>query len=230
MGRAQEQALNELHGFLDNEIDNQGYLPGTNSSNEPEELRNISSFINDIFRLSPLPMADTFNPMLQTHQLVYESDNGSGWSDDIYSPTSPLDILQHNEISDSSSENNPRHRQQPDIPRNTVLDLPVSASMFMGKRRRDAPCVKSQSLESFFRFGGDEFQARFKRQKKRMEDWDAKGGFNITCGVKGSQVRSKAITDMDMATAFGVVPEDSITTSKNSKRAAAVSPSQPISC
>ena len=63
-----------------------------------------------------------------------------------------------------------------------------------------------------------------------MEDWDAKGGFNITSGDKGSQVRSKAITDVDMATTFGVIPEGSIMLSKNGNRLVVASPSQHISC
>lgn len=88
--------------------------------------------------------------MLQVPQLVYGSDIGPGRSDEVYSPTSPLDILLHNEISDSSSEDHSTHHQQPAIPRYVELGVLVSASMFTGKRKRDALSAKSQSLDSFF--------------------------------------------------------------------------------
>lgn len=63
--------------------------------------------------------------------------------------------------------------------RNIRLDITESAALFTGKRRRDAPSSKSQSLDTYLRFGYDELQARIKRQKRRMELWDAKGGFTI---------------------------------------------------
>lgn len=101
--------------------------------------------------------------------------------------------------------------------------------MFIGKRRRDAPCVKSQSVDSFFRFGGDERQVKIKRQKRRMEEWDAKGGFNILRGPNSSKVRSKTITDVEMELAFGVVPDEALAGNKGNKRRAITSASQDIS-
>lgn len=101
--------------------------------------------------------------------------------------------------------------------------------MFIGKRRRDAPCVKSQSVDSFFRFGGDDRQVKIKRQKRRMEEWDAKGGFNIPRGPNSSKVRSKTITDVEMELAFGVVPDEALAGNKGNKRRAITSASQDIS-
>lgn len=52
--RAQEQAINTIQVALFNSHHNhQDYLPITESSPEPEELRNISNLINQRFRLSP---------------------------------------------------------------------------------------------------------------------------------------------------------------------------------
>lgn len=161
--------------------------------------------------------------------MIHESDTWSGRADDEYSPTSPLDTMLITEISNSSTDNLSKEHHQNESPMNIVLGLPVTASMFMGKRRRDAPKTQSQSLDSFFRYEGDEFQARFKRQKKRMEDWDAKGGFNILRDHNDMQVRSKAITDVEMATTFGVVPNDPLRPLQHGKRSAGASPTQHIS-
>lgn len=113
---------------------------------------------------------------MQEQQNINGEDIIEGRQEDRYSPTSPLDIQQLTDALDALSENNLEVRQQIANERSLVMDIPDSAPMFAGKRRRDAPCSKSQSLETFFRFEGDEFQARFKRRKKRMEEWDANGG------------------------------------------------------
>lgn len=221
VGRAHERAVNELYGSYEPENTTQEFIPLSESSNEPTELRNISNLINQRFRLSPPLFADTFNPMLlQNNQL--------GHSDEDYSPTSPLDINLSMDVSPPSTESITNHHQNVN-PRQVVLGIPVTASMFTGKRRRDAPSAQSQSFDSFFKFDGDEFQARFIRQKKKLEDWDAKGGFNVVGRHKNDRVRSKAITDIEMATAFGVELDGFIRHSKSGKRLAAASPNQHIS-
>lgn len=40
-----------------------------------------------------------------------------------------------------------------------------------------------------------------------MEDWDAKGGFHIHGDQKSKRMTGKTITDVGMATIFGVEPE-----------------------
>lgn len=78
---------------------------------------------------------------------------------------------------------------QQDVPeRSIVLVLHCSASMFIGKKRSNAPSIKSQSVSNYIRFEGDEFQAKLKRHKRKMEEWDAKGGFNIQCGQQNSRI------------------------------------------
>lgn len=100
--RAHEQALNDLHGYLDIGLhpQNQNH---SNSSNDPEELRNISHIINSRFRISPPPFADLFNPLLQDHRRFNGAINNDENLEDCYSLTSPLDILQLTDEMDSSS-------------------------------------------------------------------------------------------------------------------------------
>lgn len=167
--------------------------------------------------------------MLQNQHWTSSSDIGLSRSENNYSPTSPLATSPTSEITTPVPVLPSTYPHQSPLPRPVRLTNPITAPMFTGKRRRDNLNTQSQSLESFFQFGGDEFQARFKRQKKRLEDWDAKGGFNIVGSQTDDEVRSKAITDLDMATMFGVVPETSLFSPNPGKRVANASPSQHIS-
>ena len=227
--RAQEQALTALQGEVRIGPITPHMQDISDSSLEPDEFHHISLLINERFRISPPPIADVFNPLLQGHQTHQRENIRPYVSDEIYSPTSPLEILQVNEMS-SPLVNLPyenTHVTEP--PRALTTGNPVLASMFMGKRRRDDPSNQSQSLDSFFRFGNDEFEARMKRQKRRMEEWDAKGGFTIFTGEPEQQMRSKAITDVDMAMAFGVHQDTSLGGRQRGKRNAGASPQQQLS-
>ena len=226
--RAQEQALNEMHGILELGLDHQN-LSFSNSSNEPDELRNISHIINSRFRISPPPFADFFNPLLQETGRVNGETLHSDHQRECYSPTSPLDFIPLTDDRGSPSETNTQRSYHEGTMRTLSLELPDSVAMFTGKRRRDASYYKSQSLDSYLRLGDDDFQARSKRKKRRMEEWDAKGGFTIPRGPNDTPMRSKAITDEEMALTFGVTPDGNLLAHKGNKRMAGSSPQQRIS-
>lgn len=118
--------------------------------------------------------------MLQATHQEQEHNQGSDDYEEMYSPTSPLDLLHINNESGSLPDNlignSPPDAQEQQI----VLALPVITSMFMGKQRRDTPYSKSHSLNSYFRFGGDEFEARLKRQKRKNGRLGCKGGFSYS--------------------------------------------------
>lgn len=120
---------------------------------EPDELRNISRFINNRFRISPPLVAYYLSPILQGTPTNPVINNVNESTDELYSPTSPLDILQVSDDprpgEDTLFNNNQSEGSEPQL----VLALPVSASMFLGKKRRDASNSQSQSMQSFFRFG-----------------------------------------------------------------------------
>lgn len=76
--------------------------------------------------------------------------------------------------------------------------------MFSGKTLRDGILDRSRSADSVFIFAGDESQARCKKRKKRYEEWDAKGGFDIRISSSASSFQAKALTDVSMAMDMGV--------------------------
>ena len=71
--------------------------------------------------------------------------------------------------------------------REIILGLPAQSRDFGGKRCRELVMDRSKSLESFFfLFAGTYEIIKKKRRKKKYEEWDAKGGFNmcIPAGLK----------------------------------------------
>lgn len=82
--------------------------------------------------------------------------------------------------------------------------------------RRGGPLDRSRSADSVFVFAGDAAQIRSKKRKKRYEEWDAKGGFNIRTGSSASSVQAKALTDVSMAMDIGV--EVSVLNGVNDKK------------
>lgn len=86
--------------------------------------------------------------------------------DDLYSPTTPLQI----NFSSSESEEAEDIRVI-DAPQNhqIVLGLPCNSSVFTGKRRRDGVLHRSRSAESFFMFAGTALQVRQKKGKRDMK-------------------------------------------------------------
>lgn len=88
--------------------------------------------------------------------------------------------------------------------REIVLGLPCQAMDFEGKRRHEAIIDRCHSMESFFIFAGNQKSIRRKRRKKRYEEWDAKGGFNMQISTGKHRVISNALTDMSMASDMGV--------------------------
>lgn len=94
----------------------------------------------------------------------------------MYSTTSPLQLQDINSDYDTDQEmivtNDPNQHQ-------IILGLQCNSAMFSGKKRREAPLVRSQSMGSYFLFTSDEEQVRVERRKKRYEERDSKGGFNI---------------------------------------------------
>lgn len=225
--RAHAQATNGFHQSQEVGFNAQQHTLD-DSSHEPDELRNISRIINNRFRISPPPVADYFNPILQGTHLTQDIPNEREADDALYSPTLPLDILHiSNETrptTDTMYDNVQSDGSGPKI----VLALPVSATMFLGKKRRDASNSKSQSLHSYFCFGGDVFQAKLKRQKRKMEECDAKGGFIIPGAPYSKRMPGKTITDVEMAMVFGFERDRQITRHLKGKRLACASPEQPI--
>ena len=69
-------------------------------------------------------------------------------------------------------------------------------------------------------------QARITKKKRRLEEWDAKGGF--TLWRKGSSLFSaKAITDLSMAKLVGVEVDDGVMSKLHKKRSVTTGPPSP---
>lgn len=183
---------------------------------EPPELQRISALINSRFRISPPLFADPFNPALSSHH-DGEVHQGPGLHIETgqYSSTSPLDW---EEMSSSTARNTPVQ------PSSAGLVQTTPSSAFQGKSRRDPVIGRAQSLASLFLSGTDVAQTLLVRKRRRLEDWDAKGGFNLWHRDKKRAFSSKAISDADMANLLGVEVEDCITSRAPQKRAARASP------
>lgn len=175
---------------------------GTSPDAELPELQNINNLLNDRFRISPPLNANIFNPLLQvTHEQGTETVSSP--SDEDYSPTSPLlypltdsDVdMDYNTENEASSYDN-----------QIVLGLPCTPAFLGGKRRRDGSPVRAYSAESFFIFSGTEDQIKQKKRKKKYEEWDAKGGFNILVPATAKNSSAKIITYLSMARELGVKP------------------------
>lgn len=199
-----------------------------NLHDEPRELRNISTLITDRFRLTPPPMADAFNPLLQGDNVVAHEDNPST-SADNYSPTTPLDItFTTSEEDDFQVDLGSQVNGEEITPqRAIVLALPISSATFSAKTRRSGQPRRPMSVDSALRFSTDDDQTKSFKRKKRYEEWDAKGGFNIRIEGETDGNIAKAITDVSMARVRGVEPGTTITSRVLKKRPATTSPMDP---
>lgn len=143
----------------------------------------------------------------------------------VYSPTSPLTIEDLNTHSGDSTSNTDQawlfHRPQ------VVLALPYTPSFFCGKRRRDAPLFRSQSLSSFLGADVAEYNVRKKKKTRQLEEWDARGGFNLWPLNNTTTRMSKCITDISMARHMGVELGSEITSRLPKKRPAIISIADP---
>ena len=184
------------------------------------EFHTVSNITNNRFRVSPPPFADVFNPNLQEHNAPVL---GHDHADDIYSPTSPLHITFTSSDSEEVNNYEIADLQQQ---REVVLGLPVHYSTFGNKRRREEIIDRSHSMESFFIFAGTNDIIKRKCRKKRYEEWDAKGGFNVCVPAGSKRIISKAVTDTSMAADMGVEPDFQMRDDKK-KRNAATSPMDP---
>lgn len=141
--------------------------------------------------------------------------------DELYSPSSPLDLSQLAN-SDSDPITSPMETQSE---HNTiVLALPCQSSLFIAKKHWDFPLGRSQSNESWLLPDADVFQARHKRRRRWLEEWEAKGAFIIWSPGHLGQFTSKAVTDTSLAHDLGVEPGESITSKIRNKHPSIVSP------
>lgn len=99
--------------------------------------------------------------------------------------------------------------------------------LFSAKTRREGQVHRANSVDSSLRPRADGAEIRCFKRKKRYEEWDAKGGFNITRGEGTGRPAAKAITDLSMAQVLGVEPDASITSRLLKKRPATTSPMEP---
>ena len=180
-------------------------LYGEYMATEPQEFRPHENITNDRFRLSPPPLADPFNPILQEPILADSEENGST-SADNYSPSSPLEIsFSSSDDSGSQVDYGSQVSIEEDMPhRPVVLALPITSAMFSGKTRCKGQLTRAISVESSMRVSAEQEQTKMMRRKKHYEEWDAKGGFSLRIdGAKDGTV-DKSITDASMARALGV--------------------------
>lgn len=172
------------------------------ADNFPEsqpELRNISNFLSYRFRISPPVFADVFNSLLQ--EQIGTGLEHANHTDDIYSPTSPLQI---NFSSSESKEDTDNKRTATSQNHQIVLGLQCNSDMFTSKHTRDGNLNHSRSADNIFMLTGTKNQFCVKKRKKRYEDWDAKGGFNMRTNLVVDDTQSKALTNISMAHDMGV--------------------------
>lgn len=225
--RNAELAHLDNFGYIYNEHQSDHFVD-VNLYDEPRELRNISTFITDRFRLSPPPMADPFNPLLQAGNAEGRADNLST-SEDNYSPTTPLEITFTSSEEDDFQVDFGSQLSGVEISphREIVLALPVPPAPFSTKTRQHGHPRRPMSMDSSLRMSVVGNQAKCFKRKKRYENWDAKGGFNIRItGAKGGPI-AKAITDVTMDRDLGVEPGTSITSRLLKKRPTTTSPMEP---
>ncbi|KMT12052.1 hypothetical protein BVRB_5g100110 [Beta vulgaris subsp. vulgaris] len=111
--------------------------------------------------------------------------------------------------------------------RAVVLALPATPAKFSTKTSSCVKLSKATSVESFLRGSAGDGKFKAFKRKKRYEEWDAKGGFNIRVNVGKVRHIAKAITDLSMARTLGVEPGVSVTSTICKKRAATTSPLDP---
>lgn len=81
----------------------------------------------------------------------------------------------------------------------------------------------NHSLGSFFLNGGPLKQDLTKRKKWHLEDWDHKRAFNLWNNEEARNLKSKALSDTEMADNMGVIPWEDIMARLKKKRGAAYS-------
>ena len=142
-----------------------------NLVNEPRELRNIDNLISDRFRLSPPPLADPFNPILQGDIGVDRADDSST-SADNYSPTTPLVISFSSSKDDEAQITADSEVREGEIlpSQSIVLALPASLAIFSAKTRRGGQVSRASSVDSSLRLPANAAQTRFFKRKKDMRN------------------------------------------------------------
>lgn len=184
-----------------------------NNTDPMHDLQHISNFITNRFRISPPVFADVFNPLLQ--EQIGTGVEQATPTDELYSPTSPLQIYfssyDSDEANDSRGLATPHNRQ-------IVLGLQFTSTMFSGKRNRDGLLDRSQSADSVFLFTSTKHQIREKKRKKRYEEWDAKGDFIMWVSPLADDIQAKALTDVSMARDMGVEPTFPTSSADRKKR------------
>lgn len=193
---------------------------------EPPELQNISTLIHSRFRISPPLVADPLNPLLQISPRRAPVQLNQH-EDELYSPTTPLDLGGlpfANTLADRSQELL-SHTTQPSsaVRDQQALGLQVRLE-FPGKRRRDWLHDRSQSVSSYLGPTTDVIMDRDARQKRRLDEWDSKGGFTISGRQNGPLFNAKALTDVSMARKLGVNADVTTFVASPKKRAATTSP------
>ncbi|KMT00240.1 hypothetical protein BVRB_1g016020 [Beta vulgaris subsp. vulgaris] len=193
---------------------------------EPHELQNISTLINSRFRISPPLFADPLNPLVQVPSRV-EPAQLDPFGPELYSPTTPLDLC------DLPSDRSPTDRSQALSAHTPILSPMVRAPQilglhagrqFPGKRRWDCQHNQPQSVSSYLGPMLDVTHARKARQKRRLEEWDSKGGFTIWGKKPGVLFHAKSLTDVSMVRNFGVGADVTTFVPSPKKRAATTSP------
>lgn len=108
----------------------------------------------------------------------------------------------------------------------TPLPNQPSASttwFFAGMKRHFGPLTRSSSLDAFEDPVVDSSSPRKRGKWQRIEQWEAKGGFNIASPFASAGFRAKALTDLSMAQTMGVEPGEEIMSHISKKRSAATS-------
>ena len=196
----------------------QGFL-GSALVGEPQERRSTSSPVHDRSHMPSLSIAATTNHPLQvTHNEEPQIQHHDGVP---YSPTSPLQLNMQDSASDMRTE---IVGDTSTVESQLVLAPQRTSEMFTGKKRRNGNHNRTQSVESYFIFAGDEDQVRRKKRKKRYEEWDAKGGFSLRRPQSTGSFLTKTITDISMAETFEVDPGGFASTRMSKKRIARTSP------
>lgn len=79
-------------------------------------------------------------------------------------------------------------------------------------------------MNTYLPYEEDLSQYKARKKKRRIEAWDAKGGFTIWDSTAPSDYKAKAITDVSLAQALGVEVGPEITSCRDKKRTARCSP------
>ena len=170
-------------------------------------------------------LVSAFGPSLRAPQLIIEAPTPTADSrpptTELYSPTSPFHLSQLG----LSSSTSPTHSIEEASPQpQFVLTLPVQACVFGENKRNDRILERSFSHDFILSPDKDALRACVKRRRRQLDNWEAKGGFNVWLKGKSANFSAKAITDPDLAKELGFEPGEIITSKFMHKRPAGVSP------